>query len=216
MVPRRQRAPIWSQVGTVLRRLHEVDVSRLSFLDEPRYQRPWTRFVPYFAKSLRRVKEVRPDLGPAIVQLLELRPSITAHLDACPPAVCFNAGLYQPGMLLERSRTGWRCTSWLSLGYYVSISDPARDVVSISLSHREWTGEDVPQSFFRSYGSRPDPVRQLVYETALLVGRGATYQRGDLVRRRPSWGPPPHSTAIEALDNLPDTVRRLRSLLGNV
>lgn len=210
----RPRATLWSAVGATLRRLHDVDPSSAAFLEHPGYQRPWTRFVPYFFKSLRGVRVVRPDLGPALDDLAGLRRPLAAYLDARPRAICFTGGYYPlPGMMLERLGAGWRCASWLSLGYYVSIADPARDVVAVALAHREWTGEDVPASFYRAYGSRPDPLCEVLYETKLQVGRGAAYQRTDgRSNRRPP--PPPHSRAIRAVDELPQTVERLRALLG--
>ena len=212
-VPKKARPALWTAVGATLRHLHAVDVSAADFLNAPVYQRPWTRFLPYFLRSLKRVRTARPDLGTALDELLALRRPLQEYLDARPRAICFSGGGYLPGMLLERDGDGWRCTSWLSLGYYVSIDDPARDVVAIALSHREWTGDDVPPSFYKAYGSRPDPLCELLYETASQLGRGAAYLNPNSGANRKGWGPPPHSTAIAALDGLPRTVEALQALL---
>jgi hypothetical protein len=210
-LPARERPPLWSAVGATLRRLHDVDTSRLAFLSEPMFQRPWTSFVEYFAKSLRNVKKRRPDLTPTIDELLALRPALQQWVDARPRAVCFNAGYYMPGMLVRQDGNGWECASWLSLGYYVSLFDPARDVVTLGLAHREWTGDELPASFYKAYGSRPDELSTLVYETALELGRGAAYERG---KYRTGWDPPPHSTAIRTLNDAPQIAARLKALLG--
>lgn len=211
--PPSARSGLWSEVGATLRRLHDVDTTRAKFLGNPTYQQRWTRQLPYFLGSMKSVKKLRPDLTHAVDDLVALRRPLQAWLDSRPRSItCFGAGGYLPGMMLERDGRQWRCTSWLNLGYYVSISDPTRDVVSIAVSHREWTGDEVPPSFYRSYGRRPDPVCELVYASAIQVRRGVAYQRGPT--RRAGSIPPPHSTATRAADELPDTVKRLRSLLG--
>ena len=207
---KRQRAGFWSEVGATLRRLHDVDPEVAPILREPTFQRPWTDFVPYFLKSLKGVKDARPDLAPAVEQLRSMRDDLRAFVESRPKAICC-AQAYLPGMMLEPDGTAWRCASWLNLGYYVSVRDPDQDVMLVVVAHREWTGDDVPESFFRAYGSRPDPIAELLYEASLQLSRGAKYLRGG---SRPGWGPPPHSTAMAALDALPHTVDRLRSLLG--
>lgn len=209
-IGKRQRAGFWSEVGATLRRLHDLDPAVAPILREPVFQRPWTDFVPYFLKSLKGVKDTLPDLGPAVNQLRSMRNDLRAFVESRPKAICCAHG-YLPGMMLEPDGTAWRCVSWLNLGYYVSIRDPDQDVMLIVIACREWTGDDVPESFFRAYGARPDPVAELLYESSFQLSRGAKYLRG---RSRAGWGPPPHSTAVEALDALPDTVDRLRSLLG--
>lgn len=208
-----ERDAFWSEVGTMLRRLHDIDPAHASFLDEPIYQRPWTRSLPYFVKSLKSVRATRPDLGDAIAAFLELRPRVQQYLDERPRSICCGDAGYLPGMLLAPAGRAWECRSWLSLGYYVSINDPSGDVVRISTAHREWTGDDIPASFHHAYGSRPDRVATLLYGAASQLGRGASYLRHHGNVRRAGWGPPPHSTAIEALDAWPETVQELRSLL---
>lgn len=213
-VPKASRAALWSEVGSVLRRLHDVDTSGVKFPQTT--TRAWLDFLPYFIKSLKGVKALRPDLAAAVDEFVALRRPLQRYLDGRPQVVTIGGIAYGlPGMLVERDRQRWRVASWLSLGYYVTINDPARDVVAMAVSHREWTGEPLPSAFYRSYGSRPDPICALVYEAKLQVGRGAVYQRGP--RRphpRPGDFPPPHSVAIQALDEFPQTVQRLRSLLG--
>jgi hypothetical protein len=46
----------------------------------------------------------------------------------------------------------------LSLGSYVSIGDPDRDLVGIGRYH------PLPDAFYDAYGRRPDPVAAVVYE----------------------------------------------------
>lgn len=213
-VPRSSRAALWSEVGSVLRKLHDVDTSGVRFPQTT--TRAWLDFLPYFIKSLKHVKALRPDLAPAVDEFVALREPLQNYLDARPKAITIGGlgGGYLPGMLVQRDQQRWRVASWLSLGYYVSINDPARDTVAIAVSHREWTGEPLPSTFYRSYGSRPDPVCALVYEAKLQIGRGARYQRGP--RRphpRPADFPPSHSLAIQALEQFPKTVQQLRSLL---
>lgn len=207
------RAALWSEVGSVLQKLHDADPSGVRFPQTT--TRAWLDFLPYFIKSLKEVKAFRPDLAPSVDEFVSLRKPLQRYLDARPKAITVvSDGGYLPGMLVQRDRHGWRVSSWLNLGYYVSITDPARDVVAIAVSHREWTGDPLPPAFYRSYGSRPDPICALVYDAKLQVGRGARYQRGP--RRphpRPGDFPPPHSVAIHALDEFPLTVQRLRSLL---
>jgi len=206
-----QRSAIWRTVGALLKRFHELPVDGLSFLTDPSYARPWTSFLPYFVRSLRTVKATRPDLGPHVDTLLGLRGVLQAYLDTRPRTLTFNLGYYLPGVLLTSTGGRFACTSWLSLGYYVWTGDPALDLMAIAVVHREWTGQDVPPSFYKGYGSRvDDPVCELLYEARIQLGRGATYYRG---KYRKGWGPPPHSTALQALEQLPDTVARLRDLL---
>jgi hypothetical protein len=212
-VPKSSRAALWSEVGSVLRKLHEVDTSGVRFPQTT--TRAWLDFLPYFIKSLKGVQALRPDLAPAVDEFVALRRPLQRYVDARPKAITIGGvGGYLPGMLVQPDRKRWRVVSWLSLGYYVSINDPARDVVAIAVSHREWTGDPLPSAFYSSYGSRPDPICALVYEANLQVARGAVYQRGP--RRphpRPGDFPPPHSVATHALEEFPQTVQRLRSLL---
>lgn len=211
--PKSSRAALWSEVGSVLRKLHELDTSGVRFPQTT--TRAWLDFLPYFIKSLKGVKGLRPDLAPAVDEFVALRRPLQKYLDARPKAITVGAdGGYLPGMLVQRDGRRWRVVSWLSLGYYVSINDPARDVVAIAVSHREWTGDPLPSAFYRSYGSRPEPISALVYEAKLQVGRGAAYQHGP--RRphpRPGDFPPPHSVAIQALEDFPQTTQRVRLLL---
>ncbi len=211
--PKSSRSALWSEVGSVLRKLHDLDSSGVRFPQTT--TRAWLDFLPYFIKSLKGVKALRPDLAPAVDEFVSLRRPLQNYLDDRPKAITVvSAGGNLPGMLVERDRQRWRVASWLSLGYYVTITDPARDVVAIEVSHREWTGDPLPSAFYRSYGSRPDPICALVYAANLQVGHGAVYQRGP--RRphpRPGDFPPPHSVAIQALEEFPQTVERLRSLL---
>lgn len=214
--PVEDRPALWRAVGEVLRRLHDVDVDvdlgRASFIRDPMYQRPWTRFLPYFLKSLQPVPAVRPDLAGAVAALVALRRPLQAYLDERPGRVTVSgAGGYLPGLLVARDGVGWTCTTWLNLGYYVSIADPDRDVVLCAVAHRDWTGDPIPTAFLDAYGRRPDPLCELLYGAAIQLGRGAAYVKGV---RRPSGAPPPFTTAIDALDALPETVERLRALLG--
>lgn len=206
------REGLWVSVGSFVRRLHALDLSVASGFSQYLFPRPWTRFVPYFAKSLSSVKKTVPELTPAVDEALSLIPALARWYDARPRSICFSLGHYLPGMLVAPADDGpgWAVSSWLSLGYYVSISDPARDVVTMGLSHREWTGDELPAAFYDAYGSRPDLLSVLIYESWMQLGRGASYVRG---KRRPGWGPPPHSAAVAALDDLPRTVERLRSML---
>lgn len=213
--PRSSRAALWSEVGSLMRRLHEVDTT------DVRLPRTTTRafldFLPYFMDGLRRVRALRPDLGAAIDDFMSLRVPLKRYLEGRPKAITVvSAGGYLPGMLVKRNGQGWQITSWLSLGYYVTITDPARNLVAIAVSHREWTGNPIPAAFYHSYGAPPDPICALLYEADLQVARGAIYQRGP--RRphpRPGDFPPPHSVAIQALEGFPHTVERIRSLLGD-
>ena len=212
-VPKSSRAALWSEVGSMLRKLHDIDTSGVRLPQTT--TRAWLDFLPYFMKDLRGVARLRPDLAGWVDEFASLRKPLQHYLDDRPKAITIvSAGGNLPGMLVERDRQRWRVASWLSLGYYVTISDPARDVVAIAVSHREWTGDPLPSAFYRSYGSRPDPICALVYEANLQVGRGAVYQRGP--RRphpRPGDFPPPHSVAIQALEEFPKMIQRLRSFL---
>ena len=62
-----------------------------------------------------------------------------------------------------------------------------------------------------AYIHKPGPAESIVYGELPKVSRGASYRRG---KYRTGWGPPPHSTAERALDELPATVERLCSLLA--
>lgn len=178
---------IWSEAGAMLRRLHDVDVSYAGFLADPGYGRPWTRFVPYFAKSLRENRRRHPHLAGGVDEMLALlREPVAAYLETRPRAICC-APYSMPGLMLERAGARWECRSWLSLGYYVSVGDPERDVVAIATRYRNQTGSEVPRSFFTGYGRRPDPVCELVY--------GAYH-------------------SARRLDELPETIERLRALLA--
>jgi hypothetical protein len=146
-----ERGALWAAVGATVRGLHDIDVADAGFLRAPVLQRPWTRPIPYFVKSLRRVHGVRPDLDPAVADLLDLRRPLQEWIDSRRQVVCFGRGGYAiPGLMVERAGRGWACRSWLSLGYYVWISDPDLDLVAVNLGHREWTGDDLPDSFFDS------------------------------------------------------------------
>ena len=211
-IPAGDRSDLWATAGEGLRRLHEVDPTRACFLDDPVFQRPWANVIPYFVKSFDRVRSVRPDLGPTLERFMDMRDSIQRYLDAKPRAVCVtNAGGYLPGMLVVSSPEGWTVSGWVNLGYYVSLQDPDNDVVGARVSHREWTGADLPPSFYSRYGSEPDEAALLFYEARLQLGRGAAYMSGS---RRPSATPPTHSTAVAYLDRFPAAVERLASLLA--
>ena len=211
--PKSSRAALWSEVGSLLQELHGVDTSGVRFPQTT--TRAWLDFLPYFITDLKGVTKLRPDLAPAVDEFIALRRPLQHYLDDRPKAITVvSAGGNLPGMLVKRYRQRWQVTSWLSLGYYVTISDPARDLVAIAVSHREWTGDRLPSSFYHSYGSRPDPICALVYEANLQVRRGAVYQRRP--RRphpRPGDFPPSYSAAIQALEDFPQSVKRLRSLL---
>lgn len=209
----KERAPLWAEVGKQMKRLHSVDVSRLGILNEPIYQRPWTRTVPYFKKGLRNVQKKRPELRPAIDELRTLLGALDDNLENKPRRVSIIHGAYLPGMMISRKRSSWSCANWLSLGYYVSINDPDRDVVSIGVQNREWTGKEVPKSFYQAYGTRPDEISELFYGSLCQLGRGAAYLDPNSGLMRKGFGPPPHSTAVEELQRLPDTIKRLRDLL---
>lgn len=207
------RPALWRTVGASLRHLHDVDPTSASFLSDAAYQQRWTRFVPYFFQSLKRVKSVRPALVPAVEQLARMRKQIEDYLDSRPRSVTVCPALgghHPPGMLLTRHGRGWTCRMWLNLGYYVSLRDPDSDVVMLAVAHREWTGAEIPSSFYDAYGSRPDAAAELIYTAAVQASRGASYLRGV---QRPSGQPPPHSTAVLYLDELPTEVERLQAVL---
>ena len=208
-----RRPALWTEVGSQLQALHAVDPARAPILTWPVFQRPWTRFVPYFIKSLKTVVATRPDLAAATKTFTTLRKPLEEYLDSRPRVISYGNAGYLPGMLLERKGSTWTCRAWLSLGYYVTLRDPDGDLVLIDTAHREWTGAGVPAAFYKAYGGRPDPLCSLVYGAAFQLGRGASYLRHAGNVRRAGWCPPPHSTAVDALDAWPDTVEQLRSML---
>jgi hypothetical protein len=212
-VPKSSRSALWSSVGSALRDWHGADPTVARFAEMG--TRAWKDFIPYFVTKLKAVAELRPDLAPAVDAFLALRQPLKRYLDGRPRAISVTGAMGGiPGALVRRDGRAWSVTSWLILGFDVVIKDPARDVVAISVSHREWTGDALPTSFWRSYGSRPDPICELVYEANLLVDLGARYQRGSLRAHPRAYDfPLPHSTAIDALERFPETVLRLESLL---
>lgn len=214
--PKSSRAALWSEVGSALRKWHEVDTTGVRFPQIGTLA--WQDFVPHLITKLRRVKAFRPDLAPAVDAFVTFRRPLQSYLDTRPRVITFSGAMgAMPGMLLRRDRQRWDVTSWLGLGFHVTIKDPARDVVAIAVSHREWIGDPLPSAFWRSYGSRPDPICQLVYEANLLVALGASYQRGPRrAHPRPYDFPLPHSVAIRALEEFPQTVLRLQSLLADI
>lgn len=135
--------PVWRAVGTTLRRLHDLDPGDLWLGD-----RPWMHPVPYLIRNLR-----RRGLPPSKAALALLRGPVAAHLDARPRSICCG-GYSLPGMLLDETHA---VVGWLSLGYYVSIGDPDRDVVGIGCRR------PLPDEFYDAYGRRPDPVAAVVY-----------------------------------------------------
>jgi hypothetical protein len=215
-IPTRERAPMWAEVGKQLRRLHSVEPSRLEILSHPYYERPWTHTIPYFKKSLSKVRKARPEFAETIAELMTLMKPLEQYLGRKPQRVCFGNGGYLPGMMMSRKEKGWECENWLSLGYYVWVRDPDRDVVSIEVHHREWTGDELPKSFFDAYGSRPDAISELFYGIAGAgqLSRGAAYDNPNSGTIRKGFGPPPYSTAVRQLHELPETVERLRLLLS--
>lgn len=151
--------PVWSAVGSALRRLHDVDPSDLRLGD-----RPWMHPIPYLIRNLR-----RRGAPPSKAALALLRGPVAAHLAARPRAICCG-GYSLPGMLLENAQV----VGWLSLGYYVSIGDPDRDIVGIGVRHA------LPDAFYDAYGRRPDPVAAVVYE--LLHSRAVDGLDGAIAR----------------------------------
>lgn len=167
-----QRSALWSEVGATLRLLHHADVELAGYLADPRHDRPWMRSVPYFATSLRRLRERRPELAAEAGELLALlRKDAAPYLAGRPRAIC--CGHYaMPALMLEREPCGrWRCVSWLGLGYYVSVGDPDRDLAGVAHHHRKETGEELPASFYEAYGRHPDPVAEIVYRAYLASMR---------------------------------------------
>jgi hypothetical protein len=136
--------PVWDAVGIALRRLHDIEPGDVWLGD-----RPWMDPIPYLIRNLRR-RGAAPSKG----ALGLLRGPVAAHLDARPRSICCG-GYSLPGMLLDG---GHQVVGWLSLGYYVSIGDPDRDLVGIGMHH------PLPDSFYEAYGRRPDPVAAVVYE----------------------------------------------------
>ena len=136
--------PVWGAVGTAMRRLHDIEPGELWLGD-----RPWMHPIPYLIRNLR-----RRGAPPSKAVLSLLRGPVAAHLDARPQAICCG-GYSLPGMLLDQGHT---VVGWLSLGYYVSIGDPDRDIVGLATRH------PLPAEFYDAYGRRPDAVAALVYE----------------------------------------------------
>jgi hypothetical protein len=135
---------VWGEVGTMLRRLHAVDVADDLWLGD----RPWMDPIPYLIRNLRR------RVGPVPKDLIDvLRGPVAEHLARRPRSICCG-GYSLPGLMIDGGRT----TSWLSLGYYVSIGDPDRDVVGIGGHH------PLPDAFYAAYGRRPDPIAAVVYD----------------------------------------------------
>lgn len=197
-VPKSQRAALWSEVGSMLRRLHRVDLSYAGPLADPSSRRSWMDFVPYFAKSLRGMKKRFPETAPQVDELLILlRKQVAPYLEDRPRAICFGHTAL-PALMLERYGKSWRCLSWLSLGYYVSVGDPDRDVVSTARRCRQGSGSEVPDSFYKAYGRRPDPVCAVLYE----IGSIGPPTRG------PDGSPSPDPETSQA-----ESVARLRELL---
>jgi hypothetical protein len=168
--------PVWASVGRALRQLHDVDISAGDlWLGD----RPWMHPIPYLIRNLR-----RRGVPPSKAALALLRGPVADHLDARPRSICCG-GYSLPGMLLDDG--GGDVVGWLSLGYYVSIGDPDRDVVGIGTHH------PLPDEFFDAYGRRPDPVAAVVY--SLLHGRDtdgiddAFARLVDLVGARAGDGP---------------------------
>jgi hypothetical protein len=155
---------IWAEVGTMLRKLHEVDVSYAGYMASPDWYRPWMRFIPYFLKALRPIPTQQPEIAPAVDELRRLlRGPVAERLDSKPRSIC--CGPYSmPGLMIERAGRRWQTVSWLGLGYYVSVGDPDRDVVAITSRQEADSGMPVPASFWSSYGRRPDAVSAIVYE----------------------------------------------------
>jgi len=139
----RDRA-VWGAVGAMLRRLHEVPVADDLWLGD----RPWMDPVAYLIRNLRR-RGVRPSRDAVAL----LRGPVADHLATRPRAVCCGAGFSLPGMMLNAAG---EVVAWLSLGYYVSIDDPDRDVVGLGVQH------SLPEAFYDAYGRRPDPVAEIV------------------------------------------------------
>ena len=170
-VPNSQRSSLWSEVGATLQLLHSADVALAGYLADPQHDRPWMRTVPYFAKSLRTLRDRRPELASGADELLAmLRRDVAPYLEGRPRAIC--CGHYaMPAMMLERHRSGWRCVSWFGLGYYVSVGDPDRDLASVAYRCRNETGEELPASFYKAYGRRSDPVADTVYRAFVASSR---------------------------------------------
>lgn len=213
--PQSSRAALWFAVGSSLRTWHDVDAGAVRLPEMG--TRAWKNFIPYFVTKLKAVRDLRPDLAGAVDDFLVLRKPLQKYLDKRPLAISVTGAMGGiPGALVRRDGRAWTVTSWLSLGFDVTIKDPARDVVAIAVSHREWTGDPLPAAFWRGYRSRPGAICQLVYEANLLVDLGTRYQRGpQRAHPRPYDFPLPHSAAIHAVEAFPETVKRLRSLLLN-
>lgn len=151
---------VWGAVGATLRRLHDLDPRDLWLGD-----RPWMHPIPYLIRNLR-----RRGAPPSKAALALLRGPVAAHLDARPRSICCG-GYSLPGMLLDETHA---VVGWLSLGYYVSIGDPDRDVVGIGGCR------PLPDEFYDAYGRRPDPVAAVVYG---LLHSGAVGGLDDAIAR---------------------------------
>ena len=163
------RGALWSEVGHQLRQLHDVDVAKAGALADPENDRPWMKSVAYFAKALRGLKKKQPALEGLVDELVAiLRGPVASHLGSRPCAIC--CGHYAlPGLMLDASGGGWDTKNWLSLGYYVSVGDPDRDITAIATLYRRRLGTELPDSFYETYGRRPDPIGEVVYDTYLRM-----------------------------------------------
>jgi hypothetical protein len=159
---------LWAEVGRRLRQLHALEVGVVGPLADPSGQRPWMQLVPYFAKALRQLRKRQPELAATVDDLLALLGGpVAARLEGTAPSIC--CGHYAlPGLMLQAVEpAAWTTKSWLSLGYYVSVGDPDRDLTAVSTLCRLKTGSDLPSAFYAAYGRRPDPVAEVVYDAYL-------------------------------------------------
>lgn len=218
-----RRNALWSTVGAALRQLHDTDIAFAGPFGEPENQLTTRWFLGDLAKRLHRVKKDAPSAVGPVEQFLSLRPRLRDYLDARPIAIRHGDGWYLPEMLLEPFEKQWRCVGWLCWGYYASVGDPMLDIVGIEVINREWTDQDLPDSFYRAYGQRPDPVCQIIYGAYIRLWRAPAYLK-ESPRLTPPGGrspnralpmvPPPYPIALQALNELPATVDRLRALLS--
>ena len=202
---------LWAEVGSMLGRLHRVDVAVAGPFAATRRRETATAYVSDWFKYLKRVADEHPIAATAVAELRSLRKPLVAFLDARPRAIRSGSASYLPGLMVERDSSRWRTASWVNWGYFACVNDPLLDVVTVERRHREWVGDDLPAAFYKAYGHDIDPLAQLIYTTARRCDALTTH-----------WGPrhrargyvPPFPDPIDPGQELSSVVDEVKEALA--
>ena len=207
------RDRLWASVGAMLGALHRLDVDIARVLASPT-QLQGRNTAPKdvargFAGLLSAVGQRHPEVRTTTDALASLDRDVRSYLDARPVAIR-SSEFFLPMLMLDEQDGSWACRAWVGWDLYASVGDPMRDVATIERLVRVWTGADLPNSFYASYGHPIDHVVLLVIQVMNQCAALTTTRS----KRTEARGYAPHELEVDPTRFFPDALDRLREGLA--